>query len=79
MRVEAVSDMTDTRDRVIALERDVKHLTEQVDDMADKVAAMHDILMQARGVRWVVVLMAGVGGFIASKAGTFMAFLPWPK
>ncbi|MDR6874797.1 hypothetical protein J2Y55_005835 [Bosea sp. BE125] len=71
-----MTDMTDTRDRVIALERDVKHLTEQVDDMADKVAAMHDILMQARGVRWIIVLMAGVGGFIASKLG---AFIPWPR
>jgi hypothetical protein len=71
-----VSDMTDTRDRVIALERDVKHLTEQVADMADKVAAMHDVLMQARGVRWIIVLMAGVGGFIASKLG---AIIPWPR
>lgn len=71
-----MSDMADTRDRVIALERDVKHLTQQVDVMADKVAAMHDLLMQARGVRWIIVLMAGVGGFIASKLGTF---IPWPR
>lgn len=71
-----MSDVTDTRERVIALERDVKHLSAQVDDMSDKVAEMHDVLMQARGVRWIIVLMAGVGGFVASKLG---AFIPWPR
>ena len=69
-----MNDMTDTRDRVIALERDVKHLTEQVDDMAGKVTAMHDLLQQAKGVRWLIIIMATIGGFIASKVG---AILPW--
>lgn len=66
----------DTRDKVVALEVELRHLSAQVDEMADKVAEMHDVLMQARGVRWIIVLMAGVGGFVASKLG---AFIPWPK
>ena len=67
---------SDTRDRVVALERDVRHLSAQVDEMSDKVTELHDVLMQARGVRWIIVLMAGIGGFVASKLG---AFIPWPK
>lgn len=66
--------MTDTRDRVIALESDVKHLTKQVDDMAEKVTAMHNLLQQAKGVRWLIIIMATIGGFLASKVG---AYLPW--
>jgi hypothetical protein len=69
-----MNEMTDTRDRVIALERDVKHLTEQVDDMAGKVTAMHNLLQQAKGVRWLIIIMATLGGFIASKVG---AIVPW--
>ena len=66
----------DTRDKVVALERDVRNLSAQVDEMSDKVTELHDVLMQARGVRWIIVLMAGIGGFVASKLG---AFIPWPK
>lgn len=66
----------DTRDKVVALEVELRHLSAQVNEMSDKVAEMHDVLMQARGVRWIIVLMAGVGGFVASKLG---AFIPWPK
>lgn len=65
---------TDTRDRVIALEGEVKHLTKQVDDLVEKVTAMHDLLQQAKGVRWLIVIMATIGGFLASKLGSF---LPW--
>lgn len=79
MRVEALSVETDTRDRVIALERDVRHLTDQIEDMSEKVAAMHDLLMQARGARWMVLGMAGIGGFMASKLPAILSFLPWPK
>lgn len=66
----------DTRDKVVALEVELRHLSAKVDEMSDKVAEMHDVLMQARGVRWIIVLMAGIGGFVASKLG---AFIPWPK
>lgn len=65
---------TDTRDKVVALERDVKHLTEQVEAMADKVSAMHDLLMQARGARWAILAMAAIGGFVSAKLAQFF---PW--
>ena len=69
-----MSDTSDTRDRVIALEADVKHLSAKVDDMADKVKEMHELLVQARGLRWFILTAAAVGGFVSAKV---TALLPW--
>jgi hypothetical protein len=64
----------DTRDRLIALESDVKHLTATVDDMAVSVKEMAQLLQQAKGAKWVIITAAAVGGFLSAKLG---AFLPW--
>ena len=69
-----MTDITDTRDRVIALETDVKHLTAKVDEMAEKVNAVHDLLQQAKGVKWLIVTAAAVGGFVSAKLA---AVVPW--
>ncbi|MDF2114777.1 hypothetical protein PY365_04275 [Roseiarcaceae bacterium H3SJ34-1] len=59
----------DTRERVVALERDVKHLSAQMDDMNQKVSEMHALLMQAKGARWAMLTLVGIGGFLAGKVG----------
>ena len=64
----------DTRDRVIALERDMQHMSSKVDEMAGQVKEMHQLLMQARGAKWAVVGLATVGGFISAKLS---ALFPW--
>lgn len=69
-----MSDQSDTRDRVIRLTSDVEHLAARVDDMAGKVTAMHELLVQARGLKWLIVTAAAIGGFISAKLA---AFLPW--
>jgi hypothetical protein len=69
-----MSDSTDTRDRVIKLESDMKHLTASVDDMSVKVSAMHDLLQQAKGVKWLIITAAAVGGFVSAKLAPL---LPW--
>lgn len=68
----------DTRDRVIALETDVKHLSATVDTMAEQVKDMHTLLQQAKGARWAILTMAAVGGFIASKLGALIPFASLP-
>lgn len=69
-----MSDATDTRDRVIALESDLKHLSESVKVMAAQVAEMHTLLQQAKGARWAIIGAATIGGFVAAKIGSV---LPW--
>jgi hypothetical protein len=70
----AMSESTDTRDRVIKLESDLKHLTDAVDGMSAKVTAMHDLLQAAKGARWIIISAAAVGGFVSAKLA---AFMPW--
>ncbi|WP_029581923.1 hypothetical protein [Bradyrhizobium sp. URHD0069] len=64
----------DTRDRVIRLETEIDHITAKLDDMQKKVNAMHDLLMQARGMRWLIVCMAAMAGFLASFASKYLPF-----
>lgn len=66
----------DNHERLVRLETKHEHLTEKVSGMADKVDEMHELLTQARGVRWLILIMASIGGFLASKLGTV---IPWPK
>lgn len=64
----------DTRDRVIALEVKVQHLEDKLDKAATKITEMHDVFMQAKGARWVIVAAAGIGGAVA---GFTVKFIPW--
>ena len=74
----AMSESTDTRDRVIKLESDLKHLTDSVESMSTKVTAMHDLLQQARGARWLILTAAAIGGFVSAKLAAFMPWLSFP-
>lgn len=69
-----MTDLTDTRDRVIRLESQVQHLTEAVEKMTDEVAKLTNLLNQAKGAKWVIVGAASLGGFIAGKIGLLA---PW--
>ena len=70
----AMTDQTDTRDRVIKLESDLRHLTDSVESMSTKVTAMHDLLQQARGARWLILTAAALGGCVSAKLA---ACMPW--
>lgn len=59
--------MQDTRDRVIRMEGKVEQLERKIDDMDTKVSEMHQLLTQAKGARWMLMLMIGFGGFMAAK------------
>jgi hypothetical protein len=53
-----------TRDRVIALEVKVDNLRRAVEDRDEKIDEMHDILLQAKGARYVIVAAAAIAGAI---------------
>jgi hypothetical protein len=75
-----MSEASDTRDRVIGLERDFKHLTVKVDETHEKVVELHGLLLQAKGVRWVISIILAIGAFIGGifggKIGTWLGVLP---
>lgn len=55
---------TDTRDRVIRMEAEVDNLEKKVDQMSKKIDDMHDIFMQARGARYIIIGAAAIGGAV---------------
>lgn len=67
---------TDTRDRVIRLEAEVESMAKTVESMSKKVSEMHELLQQAKGARWAILVMAAVGGFISAKLSAFIPWLP---
>lgn len=69
----------DTRDRLIALEVKVDHLTERLDDYGRKVTEMHDLLQSAKGARWMLMILIAIGGFVAAKITPLLAYFLPPK
>lgn len=55
---------SDTRDRVIRMEAEVDNLEKKVDEMSKKIDDMHNVFMQARGARYVIIGAAAIGGAI---------------
>lgn len=62
----------DTRDMVVRLETKVEHIERQLNDVQNTVNEMHDLLMQAKGLRSMIIVMAAVAGFVASFATKFL-------
>lgn len=65
---------TDTRDRVIRLESVVEAQAKTIDEMNAKVTEMHELLLTAKGAKYIIVGSAALAGFVAAKLG---ALLPW--
>lgn len=61
--------MPELEERIAVLEANFKHAEIKIDKMSGKVDEMHELLLQAKGARYVVVFAAAVGGFLASKLG----------
>jgi hypothetical protein len=53
-----------TSERLVILEQKVSHMEEELDKISAKVDEMHAILLQARGVRWAIIAVSGLVGFL---------------
>jgi hypothetical protein len=53
-----------TSERLVILEQKVSHMEQELDKMSAKVDEMHAILLQARGVRWAIIAVSGLVGFV---------------
>ena len=54
-----------SNERLAVLEQKVTHMEDRLGKMSAKVDEMHAILLQARGVRWAIIALAGLVGFLA--------------
>lgn len=73
MREITIMDLQDTRDKVIRLEAVVDQMQRNILAMDAKLDQMHNILEQAKGARWVLFALVGLGGFLAAKVPAIMA------
>lgn len=62
------------RDRLTRLETQFSHLKEQMDDTHTKVTQMHELLLQAKGARWVIISAAGLSGAVTAFVVKFFPF-----
>jgi hypothetical protein len=60
-----MSPARSSSERLAVLEQKVSHMEEELDRMSAKVDEMHAILLQAKGVRWAVIAVSGLVGFLA--------------
>lgn len=67
--VQKVSE-AEMRERVARLEIQMQHVSQKVDAIQPKMDAVHEILTQAKGVRWFVITLVGVAAFFAGKLGS---------
>ena len=51
-------------ERLAVVEQQVSHMQEQLERISAKVNEMHAILLQAKGVRWAIIAVAGLVGFV---------------
>ena len=51
-------------ERLAVLEQRVSHIETQLVRMSAQIAEMHAVLMQARGVRWAIIAVSGLVGFL---------------
>lgn len=60
-------------ERLAVLEQRVSHIETQLVRMSAQIAEMHAVLMQARGVRWAIIAVAGIVGFLTGLSHWFIA------
>jgi len=55
------------RERIAILETSRDHMAEQIDTMAKQLAEVHEVLLQAKGARWMLISLAVVIGFVVGN------------
>jgi hypothetical protein len=71
----SMSVNTPAGERLAVLEARLATLEQDVHGMRLKVDAMHDVLMQAKGVRWAIIAVAGFAGFLAGVVAKLMPLI----
>ena len=74
--VQGLKSMDDTRERIVALEVKVDHLSDQLRQASRKLDDIHEDWQAMKGARWVLV---GVASVAATISGLIVKFWPFVK
>jgi len=64
------------RERLTRLEVNVENMAGQVAEMKATVQELRDLLVSAKGVRWVLSALIAIAGFVAGIAAKYLPTLP---
>lgn len=70
-----MSEMSDTRDRVIRLETEMIAVKTQLTNVNEKLDEIHEIFLQAKGARYMIIILAGIFGFFVSWVPSIISYL----
>jgi hypothetical protein len=73
--VRGLKRMDDTRERIVALEVKVDHLSEQLRHASTKLDDIHKDWQAAKGAKWVVAGIAGLAGACSTFLIKFWPFV----
>ncbi|TBW32605.1 hypothetical protein EYW49_21955 [Siculibacillus lacustris] len=66
---------TEHAERIAILETKVDALTASVDKLSTQVETLVALFQQAKGARWVLMVAAGLGGYLAGKGAMLSAWV----
>ena len=69
----------DLLDRIARLETNISHMSVALERNTEMLETLNNVLQQARGAKWALMLIASIAGFLGFKIGAvleFMAALP---
>ena len=67
--------MTDDGERIAALETRVDYIQKELEKANQTLMEIRDVLLQAKGARWLLAALVGVGGFVAGLLHKFIPFM----
>jgi hypothetical protein len=73
MEIKMTATRSSSNERLAILEQKVSHMEVGLGKMSAKVDEMHAILLQARGVRWAVIAVSGLVGFLVGISHWFIS------
>ena len=73
--VRGLNSMDDTRERIVALEVKVDHLSDQLRQASTKLDDIHKDWQAAKGAKWVVAGIAGLAGACSTFLIKFWPFV----
>ncbi len=65
----------DLLDRIARLETNISYMSVALERNTEMLETLNNVLQQARGAKWALMLIASIAGFLGSKIGAVLEFM----
>lgn len=72
------NEIRDIRERVLRVEMEISAQNKQMEKLIQQTGEVHDLLLQVKGAKWLVLVLAAIIGFVASKAAAIINLIGGP-